>query len=346
MKKKVLLIDDSALMRRVISDIIDKTEDYKVTFEVSNGLEGLEVLDCEDIDIVVLDMHMPKMNGIEFMRVLKENNINIPVILISGYAKRDTKDTIEALELGALEFLRKPDNIVSDKDMFRQVLLRVLKYSKAEKSVVSTELVEHQPKVLRQKLSGKGKLVVIASSTGGPKALQDVVPQLPPNLNAPVLIVQHMPAGFTQSLADRLNHLSDITVQQSEHNVMLEKGHVYIAKGGQHMLIEARGSEHFIVCSNEPPISGLRPCANLTFNSLETSGYDEIVCVVLTGMGADGTKGIGRLNNSKVIHVIAQDAETSTIYGMPRAIAEAGLVDEVKPLNQIADTIIKKVGVF
>lgn len=346
MKKKVLLIDDSALMRRVISDIIDKTEDFKVTHEVSNGFEGLAVLDSESIDIIILDMHMPRMNGVEFMRVLKENQIQIPVITISGYSQRDTKDTLEVLELGALEFLRKPDNIVADKDAFRHALLRVLKYAIAEKQEVQSDFVEVRPKTVREKKSGRGKLVVIASSTGGPKALQDVVPLLPANLNAPVLIVQHMPAGFTNSLASRLDHLSEISVHESGHNVMLQKGHVYIAKGGQHMLIESRGSEHFIVCSDAAPISGLRPCANLTFYSLDQSEYEEIVCVVLTGMGADGTKGIGHLNSSKMIYVIAQDAETSTIYGMPKAITEAGLVDEIKPLNEIADAIVKKVGVF
>lgn len=344
--KNILVLDDSALMRRVLSGIINKTEEYQVAYEASNGLEGLNIIENYNVDMIFLDMHMPKMNGVEFLRVLKENGVLIPVVIISGYSKRDTKDTIEALELGALEFLRKPENVLKECSDFEANIIKVLKYAAEERLTVNSIPMESKTRPVNQKTKvGRGKLVAIACSTGGPKALQDVIPLLPYNLNAPVLIVQHMPAGFTKSLADRLDQLSDIIVTEASDNEVLENGHVYIAKGGRHLLVSARGTGHVITYSDAPAVNGLRPCANLMYESLENSSYEEIVCVVLTGMGADGTKGIQRLNNSKLIYVIAQNAATSTIYGMPKAITEAGMVDEIRPLTEIAEAIKNQVGV-
>ena len=173
-----------------------------------------------------------------------------------------------------------------------------------------------------------------------------MIPYLPKNLDAPVVLVQHMPAGFTKSMADRLNELSEVSVKEAEEGDVLEKGHVYVAPGGMHMeVVKAHGNTHRIKLDDLPPIGGLRPCANIMFDSLAKTDYDEIICIVLTGMGADGTNGILSLNRTKPIHVIAQDAQTCVVYGMPRAIAEAGMVDEVVPLTAVAKTIIKNVGV-
>ena len=190
------------------------------------------------------------------------------------------------------------------------------------------------------------KLVALACSTGGPKALQSVIPYLPKNLDAPMVLVQHMPPGFTKSMADRLNELSEISVKEAQEGDILEKGHVYVAPGGKHMeVVKMRDGSHRIALNDMPPIGGLRPCANIMFDSLTKTDYDEIICIVLTGMGADGTNGILSLNRKKPIHVIAQDAQTCVVYGMPRAIAEAGMVDEMVPLEQVAKTITKNVGV-
>ncbi|MDE5966395.1 MAG: chemotaxis-specific protein-glutamate methyltransferase CheB [Lachnospiraceae bacterium] len=346
MKKNILILDDSALMRRALSAIINKTEEYQVAWEASNGLEGLSIVETEHVDMILLDMHMPKMNGVEFLRVLKENDVDIPVVVISGYSKRDTKDTIEALELGALEFVRKPESVLKEREEFETHILRVLKYSLEDKKLVNSVPRDARTRPVTQKTkTGHGRLVAIACSTGGPKALQDIIPLLPADLAAPVIIVQHMPAGFTNSLAVRLNHLSKVEVSEAEDNQVLENGHVYIARGGKHLLVKARGTGHVVSFSEMPPVNGLRPCANYMYESLENSNYEKIICVVLTGMGADGTQGIQRLNNSKLIHVIAQDAATSTIYGMPRAVTEAGMVDEIRPLTEIAEAIKIQVGV-
>ncbi|MEG1292399.1 MAG: CheB methylesterase domain-containing protein, partial [Lachnospiraceae bacterium] len=194
--------------------------------------------------------------------------------------------------------------------------------------------------------AGKKKLVALACSTGGPKALQSVIPYLPPNMDAPMVLVQHMPAGFTKSMAERLNEISSIKVKEAADGELLQKGFVYVAPGGKHMeVVKAPGGGHKISLNDRPPIGGLRPCANITYESLKNSGYDEVTCVVLTGMGADGTQGILSLKKSKPVHIIAQNAQTCVVYGMPKAIAETGIVNEVVSLTEIAQTIIKNVGV-
>lgn len=190
------------------------------------------------------------------------------------------------------------------------------------------------------------KIVAIASSTGGPKALQELIPLLPSNLDAPVCIVQHMPAGFTAALASRLNEISPLECKEAAEGDVLEKGHLYISMGGRHMNIVHHVRGHAIRYSDEPPREGVRPCANYMFESLINSNYDEIICVVLTGMGADGTAGIKSLKESRKIKVLAQDEESSTVYGMPKAVAKAGLTDEIMNLQSLAREIIRNVGVF
>lgn len=189
------------------------------------------------------------------------------------------------------------------------------------------------------------KIVAIATSTGGPKALQVLIPLLPTNLNAPILIVQHMPEGFTKALADRLDMLSEVTVKEAEEGDVLENGHVFLARGGRHMNAVRTGERHRIHYTDEPPREGVRPCANYMYESLADCGYEEIICAVLTGMGADGTAGIINLNKKKRITVFAQKEETCVVYGMPRSIVLAGLVERELTLEQIAQEITKSVGV-
>ena len=190
------------------------------------------------------------------------------------------------------------------------------------------------------------KIVAIASSTGGPKALQALSPLLPSNLNAPVMIVQHMPAGFTEALAGRLDTLSPLAVKEAAEGDVLQSGQVYLAKGGRHMKAVRNGTKHVIRYSDEAPREGVRPCANYMYESLADCGYEEVVCVVLTGMGADGTAGIQNLMKKKKVTVFAQNEESCAVYGMPRCVVAAGLSREGISLNQIAQEIIKNVGVI
>lgn len=190
------------------------------------------------------------------------------------------------------------------------------------------------------------KLVLIASSTGGPKALHELVPAIDKNIDAPVVIVQHMPKGFTASLADRLNDVSDISVSETKDGEVLQKGHVYLAKGGKHLVLlkDTQGMlriEH----TDDEPVNGLRPCANITFFSVNEIPLDYIVCAVLTGMGTDGLEGIRKLRKTKKIYTIAQSKDTCVVYGMPRAVVINGIADTVLPLNEIGKEITKKTGV-
>lgn len=354
MSKKILIIDDSALMRRAMSDIIKTKDEFEVVAVAKDGLEGLNKITANPAlyDAIILDVNMPHMGGIELLEELYKAKIKHRTIIVSSTATEGTVETIRALELGAFDFVRKPDvtsNIFSQE--FSDTLLRTLGMLFESDELKKSELhdnasQEGNARVRVTKNTGKtGMVVALACSTGGPKALQSLLPLLPANLNAPVVIVQHMPKGFTASLSQRLNELSSIKVSEAKEGDVLENGHVYIAPGGRHLEIVDTVGEHRIHLNDEPPIDALRPCANVMYSSLESCSFTKIVCVVLTGMGMDGTKGIKGLDNKKDIYVIAQDKESSVVYGMPRAVKEAGLVDEVVPLEKIADTIIKNVGV-
>ena len=353
MKKNLLVVDDSALMRRIICDIINSDQNFQATDYCRDGLEAYERLKTTSYDGVVLDVNMPRMDGLQLLERLQKEHIRAKVVMVSTLTTKDADVTILAMERGAIDFVTKPNNIIEAKgEDFKRQLLSVLTAVYETQRWNSMHAI---PTPAKRKISvsnnrikavnPRKKLVALACSTGGPKALQSVVPYLPKRLDAPVVIVQHMPAGFTQSMAKRLDEISEIPVKEAKEGDKLENGHVYIAPGGHHLEVKrmADGS-HAIRLNDMPPIGGLRPCANIMYDSLTNSGYDEIVCVVLTGMGADGTNGILSLEKSKPIHVIAQDAKSCVVYGMPKAIAEAGAVDEVVSLDQVAKTITKNVG--
>lgn len=359
--KKILVVDDSALMRKVICDIINQDERFQVEDTAANGEEALELLVKNTYDCVVLDVNMPKMSGIELLRELNRRNISANVIMNSTTTREGAQVTLEALELGAIDFVHKPMSILDTKaDKFKSRFLNILweaakvnLHTKTKRDSSAfwenykvPKRPEDPPTELRKQVSVTGKkIVAIASSTGGPRALQQVIPKLPGNLDAPVLVVQHMPAGFTESLAERLNGMSELTVKEAAVGDKLEKGHVYLAKGGTHLKVKRERGEYRIVFGDEPSREGVKPCANYMYESLMDSDFDQIVCVVLTGMGSDGTEGITNLDKKKQVHVLAQDQNTCAVYGMPRAIAMAGLVNQVVPLEDMAQQITKNVGV-
>lgn len=196
-------------------------------------------------------------------------------------------------------------------------------------------------------IEGTGeKLVLIASSTGGPSALHQLVPALDKHIDAPVVIVQHMPQGFTASLAERLNGLGAIPVSETKDGEVLKKGHVYLAQGGRHLVFikDKQGNLRFAQ-NDDAPVNGLRPCANITFSSVCQLPLDLIVCVVLTGMGSDGLTAIKELRKRQHVYTIAQNKDTCTVYGMPKAVVDSGMADAVLPLGKIGKEIILKTGV-
>lgn len=360
-KKKVLIVEDSALMRRVLCDIIATDERFQVADKATNGLEALEFLSKNTYDVMVLDVNMPKMDGIQLLRELQKQKIAIKVLMSSTDTKKGASVTIEALELGALDFIQKPSNFLElRQETYQKKFMHLLNtVVESEQNNLGREQVINKtesvatPNVMttvkgmtakRSKISGQ-KIVALACSTGGPKALQSVIPKLPKDLPAPVLIVQHMPAGFTKSLAERLNLLSQVEVVEAAEGDMIVSGKVYLAKGGAHMNVATNSmGQPFIHYTDEPSREGVKPCANYMYESLMNSNYAEVICVVLTGMGADGMQGIVNLDTKKKVHVIAQDEATSTVYGMPKAIQKAGLVNQVVPLEDVAQEIVMNVG--
>ncbi|MCR4924180.1 MAG: chemotaxis-specific protein-glutamate methyltransferase CheB [Lachnospiraceae bacterium] len=398
MKKKILIVDDSALMRRVLCDIINSDSRFEVSDMAKDGAEGFKMIVSHSYDAVVLDVYMPKMTGLEMLKEMQKSNVNANVMMASTTTGEGARETIEALELGAIDFVKKPENVADAKhDEFKNSFLDTLyavtlakphhvvmprrSASTAKGSTFTarydvnfhnkpgdiTKAIKNAPNKVAAKTEAKSdarggkayalvkelpprsgkKIVAIASSTGGPRALQEVIPKLPKNLKAPVLLVQHMPKGFTKSLAERLTSLGQIPVTEAVDKEVIKEGHVYIAQGGLHMNADpAAGNSYTIRYSDEPSREGVKPCANYMYESLMNSKYDEIVCVVMTGMGADGTAGILELKKKKNVRVIAQSEETCTVYGMPRAIVQSGVVNELVPLEEIADHIIKNVGVY
>lgn len=353
--KKVLIVDDSALMRRVFGDIINSDGRFTVADEAKNGIEALELLRKNTYDAVVLDVNMPQMDGIGLLQALKKEDIKAKILMASTLTMEGAKVTMDALDLGAMDFIHKPEWSfkVKDDTFIKQFLEQLNAVANASLSAVhvksnagrvSTQKVEDLARKSVGRLSGN-RIVAIAVSTGGPKALQSVIPFLPEDLNAPVVMVQHMPVGFTASLAERMDSMSRIKVVEAQEGDVIQKGCVYIAKGGMHMNLIKSGTSTKVHYSDEPSREGVKPCANYMYESLADCSYDEVVCVVLTGMGADGTEGIGHLREKKKIYCITQESSSCVVYGMPKATVKAGYSNEEVPLKDIAQEIILHVGV-
>ncbi len=373
--KNILLVDDSALMRRVLCDIIESDKRFRVQDRAVNGLDALALLSRKTYDAVVLDVNMPQMNGLELLKELQKRKITAKIIMASTDTADGAKVTLDALELGALDFIHKPTSALDCRNgSFSQGLLRILAAvtdldypapaqtpapaapaaqtvsSGAARNIAgrtgAAPAVEKKAPPSGRAVYNPGtQIVALASSTGGPKALQAVIPKLPANLKVPVVVVQHMPAGFTASLAERLNALSEVTVKEAAEGDVLMPGCVYVSMGGKHLNILNMSGKYTIHYSDEPSREGVKPCANYMYESLIDSRFDRIVCVVMTGMGADGTEGIQHLKEKKKIHVIVQEASTCAVYGMPKSAVNAGLADQIVPLEQIAQEITTNVGV-
>ena len=359
MQKNILVVDDSALMRRVLCDIIDADERFQVVERATNGVEAFDLLSRNQYDAVVMDVNMPRMNGLQLLEELRRFKISARVMVASTDTKEGAQTTLDALELGALDFIHKPDSAMDCRvESFKTELLETLDvvansrlpvFDSQKKLQESRETITKMVDIAKKfsaKLTQGTKVVAIASSTGGPKALQAVIPRLPADLDAPVLIVQHMPKGFTASFAERMNSLSAVTVKEAAEGDELREGTVYIAMGGRHLnVVTSAAGRHVIHYTDEPAREGVKPCANYMYESLADSRFDQVICVVMTGMGADGTAGIRNLEATKKVHVITQDQATSIVYGMPKSVAAAGLADQIVPLEQIAQEIILNVGV-
>ena len=348
-KVKVMVVDDSAFMRKMISDMIKADDELEVVASARNGEELIKKLSTYDPDVITLDVEMPIMDGLSTLREMKRLGINKKIIMVSAVTVNNSKLTLECLQEGAVDFILKPSGSISldiDKiklDLINKIRTISLSGSKTfEKSVGTTRdrnILKRDEN--RSNIRGNDiyKAIVIAASTGGPKAVHTVIESLPSNMDVPIFIVQHMPQGFTKAFADRLNRTCKLKVTEAIHEDIIEKNHVYIAPGGYHMEI---GSKDRIILTKEPTLWGVRPAADKLFKSAARIYGDKLISVVLTGMGRDGASGTVEVKNFNG-YTISQDEDTCVIYGMPKTTFETGAVDEVLPLNEIGKRLAQLV---
>ncbi|KPN13448.1 chemotaxis protein CheY [Bacillus australimaris] len=347
---RVLVVDDSAFMRKLISDFLSAEQEIEVVGTARNGEDALKRIKELNPDVVTLDVEMPVLNGTEALKqILAEHDL--AVIMVSSQTKQGKDLTIHCLELGAFDFVTKPSGSISlDLHKVRgQIVERVLAAGmsrKRKKEQVSPKPVMKPPSpvpVPRVQAGKSGllrKIISIGTSTGGPRALQRVVTKLPKDIEAPILIVQHMPAGFTASLATRLDHLSQITIKEAQDGDIAKNGVAYIAPGGMNMSLHDQGTSLVIRLSPEDTESRHKPSVNYLFESISSiKGYEKIA-VIMTGMGSDGTEGVKKMVASGHTKVIAEKEESCVVFGMPKSVINAGLAHETRHVDDIAHAII------
>jgi two-component system chemotaxis response regulator CheB len=344
---KILIVDDSAFMRKLLSDLFSAESDFMVVGTARNGKEAVEKVKQLKPDVVTMDVEMPIMSGLQALEIIMKE-IPTPVVMLSSLTSAGAKATLMALELGAVDFVAKTTGVISNiAAISNEILAKGRAAIKANVSQLSKIKVQlpSMTSLSSQSLipSNNGeKILAIGTSTGGPRALQEIITQLPGNLPCGVVIVQHMPPGFTRSLAERLNSLSSLTVKEAEHNDIILPGVVLIAPGDYHMSIEREGNKKVVKLNQNPPIGGHRPAVDPMMDSVAKVYGKQTVGVILTGMGHDGAKGIQAIKEQGG-YTIAEDQSTAVVFGMPKSAIELGVIDKVAPLSTIAAEIVKAI---
>lgn len=345
---KILVCDDSALMRRIISDILKSDPELIVVGTAKNGQEALDLIPTLQPDVLTLDIEMPVLTGLEALPMIWRK-YKLPTIMLSSLTQEGADATITALELGAFDFVGKPSGSISlDLPKVSQELIAKVKAAaKKDQVVQSTKyfrpLPKPNPAPPKPMRTGKRveEVIAIGTSTGGPRALQVVLTHLPAELPAAVVIVQHMPAGFTKSLSQRLDQLCSVRVHEAQDGQVLEEGHVYIAPGDYHMrVISETPGIHTIRLNQEPPLGGHRPAVDVLFDSIAKLQGTRVRAAILTGMGGDGAIGMLKIKAAGG-RTIAEAQESCVVFGMPRSAIAKGCVDVVVPLNTIANELTK-----
>jgi two-component system chemotaxis response regulator CheB len=367
----VLVVDDSALMRNLISRMIEATPGLRVADKAMNGKFALNKIPRVNPDVIVLDLEMPEMNGIEFLKERKKQGIKIPVIILSSIARRGAEITMEALALGASDFIQKPSGSVSEdiasvKDTLVGMLLgyggqyRRLQGKKtlspaeaqaAKKAEGAQDFAARIQAVLSPGASAtpappptpirkpaKTEIIAIGISTGGPDALRVVFAQIDADLQVPIVVVQHMPPGFTNEFAKSLDRICPLDVKEAEDGDLIRPGRILIAQGNKHLEVERKSLANIVHLSDAPQVSGHRPSADVLFASVALSYGNRALGVIMTGMGRDGAEQLGTIYKEGGL-TLGQDEATAVVYGMPRVAYELGHVMEQVPLDKMAGRI-------
>ena len=371
---RILVVDDSPFMRKSLQKMLEEAPDLRVVATARDGIDALEKIQEHKPDIVTLDIEMPRMDGLTCLKKIMADH-PMPVLMVSSLTQEGAQATFEALANGALDFIPKESSLASDailqiqRDLQEKVrkLARSPKFSRLRPAPLPAPAVRSfsiqpgqaavqrpssMPAIAHNRTVSNGtlapgpraELLLIGTSTGGPKALQDLLPAIPANLPVPCLVVQHMPGTFTKPFAERLNALSKVTVKEAEDGEPLQTGTVYIAPGGIHLRYRPRGPQACAELSPEPAASLHRPSVDVLFLSAAELCTRPILALILTGMGSDGAKGMEALK-AKGAHTMAEAEESCVVYGMPKAAFERGCVDQVAPLPQMAGILRKHFGI-
>lgn len=365
---RVVVADDSVVFRRLMSEVLASLPEVEVVGQAANGRQALQRVRELTPDLLTLDMEMPELNGLEVLDALQKSGESVAVLVVSAFTSQGGKLTIQALQKGAFDFITKPDSPSFEESSealraeltpriraqsLRFKVRNILRHSPpvaparplaqpapAPSSARIASLNEISTRMTRLVGATKPEMVLIGVSTGGPNALAGLLPALPGNLGVPVLIVQHMPPLFTQSLAENLAGKCALRVCEATHGMSLEPNMIYIAPGGRHMrLTPGDGGRKIIQITDDPPENNCRPAVDYLFRSVANQFAGRAMAVILTGMGNDGTLGL-RLLKRHGCFVIAQDELSCVVYGMPKAAVDAGIVDAVLPLEAIAGRIV------
>ncbi len=338
---KALVVDDSALIRIAVAEILSKAG-----FEVEtakNGKEAVEKTLKFKPDVITLDVKMPVMDGLTALKLIMEKRPT-PVVMLSSYTTEGARETFEALKLGAVDFIPKPHGQLLSIDSIADEIVQKVKAAAttAPNLIRLQNLRKFRGGVVRGKWRNVDKevCVLIGSSTGGPSALEQIIPRLPADIPAPIFIVQHMPPSFTQQLAERLDAISEIKVKEAENNERVKKGVAYIAPGGYHMKVRRAANVVRIKIVDGKPVNAVKPSVDVTAESVVEAYGGNVVGVILTGMGNDGAYGMKRIRSSGGL-TIACSEDTCVVFGMPKAAIEIGAIDSVKPLYEIAEELVR-----
>jgi two-component system, chemotaxis family, protein-glutamate methylesterase/glutaminase len=349
MKKiRVLIVDDSAVVRRLITDSFSKEPGIEVAGTASNGRTALEKIEQLNPDIVTLDVEMPEMDGLETVRAIRKKWPRLPVIMFSSLTEHGASTTLEALRLGASDYVTKPSNAGGLEGIFEQLRSDLIPKIKAlcpasvPEATIAIPVVAARPRPV-QRLGSRARVVAIGISTGGPNALHALIPSLPAEFPAPIVIVQHMPAVFTRLLAEQLAKRSALDVREGTAGEVIFPGQVWIAPGGLHMSVQRNSNGVQVVINDGPPENSCRPAADVLFRSVAQTFGRDTLAVVMTGMGKDGTDGCEKIRSAGG-QIIVQDQTSAVVWGMPGSVVQAGLADQIVALDQLPGEICRRVG--
>ncbi len=344
----VLVVDDSAVVRRIVTSVLEADPGIRVVGTAASGRSALEEIERLAPDILTLDIEMPEMDGLETLRHLRQLHPRLPVIMFSTLTERAAAATLEALSLGARDYVTKPGNVGSTMaalEVIRSELLPKIKalVPRGPRTPASVHTAPPAPAGAWPARTDPHGILAIGSSTGGPDALETILRELPAELPVPVAIVQHMPPIFTRLFAQRLDRVSKLTVVEGRHGVRLEPGLVVVAPGDTHLLVVEDQGVLRAATSQQARQNGCRPSVDVLFRSAAAVCGARVLACVLTGMGHDGLRGCERLRAAGA-EIVVQDEPTSVVWGMPGAVATAGLADRVRPLPAIAADLTDALG--